>query len=67
LVKELIDWMTCERARLSRHNEVAKAEDGCLWIYGTSDQPTIAFTDRGMEYLQELLAEHKRSKASPRP
>ena len=41
-------------------------EDGCLWIHGTSDQQTIAFTDRGIEYLQQLLAEHKRRNASPR-
>jgi transposase len=30
LVSELIDWMTRERARLSRHNEVAKAFDYML-------------------------------------
>ena len=30
LVSELIDWMTRERARLSRHNEVAKAMDYML-------------------------------------
>ena len=30
LVRELIDWMTRERARLSRHNEVAKAFDYML-------------------------------------
>jgi transposase len=30
LVAELIDWMTRERARLSRHNEVAKAMDYML-------------------------------------
>jgi transposase len=30
LVTELIDWMTRERARLSRHNEVAKAMDYML-------------------------------------
>jgi hypothetical protein len=41
-------------------------EDGCLWIYGTGDEQTIAFTDRGLEYLQEMLPQHKRRKASPR-
>jgi len=30
LVRDLIDWMTRERARLSRHNEVAKAMDYML-------------------------------------
>jgi hypothetical protein len=37
-------------------------EDGCLWIYGTAEEPTLAFTDRGLESLQELLAEHGRTK-----
>jgi hypothetical protein len=41
-------------------------EDGCLWIYGTNDQQTLAFTHAGIEYLQELLAEHKRNQSSPR-
>ena len=27
LVNDLIDWMKCERGKLSRHNEVAKAMD----------------------------------------
>jgi hypothetical protein len=34
-------------------------EDGMLWIYGTGDEQTIAFTDAGLESLQELLREHK--------
>jgi hypothetical protein len=42
-------------------------EDGCLWIYGTGDQQTIAFTDRGLECLQELIADHKRNALPPRP
>lgn len=41
-------------------------QDGCLWIYGTDDHQTIAFTPDGMEYLRELLAEHKRNQSSPR-
>jgi len=24
-------------------------EDGCLWIYGTADEQTMAFTDRGLD------------------
>jgi len=42
-----------------------ESEDGCLWIHGINDQQTIAFTPAGMEYLRELLAEHKRNQ-SPR-
>ena len=41
-------------------------EDGCLWIHGTGGQETIAFTERGLEYLRELVSEHNRKKASPR-
>jgi hypothetical protein len=41
-------------------------EDGCLWIYGTNDQQILAFTPAGMEYLGELLAEHKRNQSTPR-
>jgi hypothetical protein len=41
-------------------------EDGCLWIYGTDDQQTIAFTLAGMEYLREMLPQYKRNRSSPR-
>lgn len=41
-------------------------EDGCICIYGTADQETIAFTSRGMETLRQLLSEHDREKAPPR-
>jgi hypothetical protein len=41
-------------------------EDGRLWIYGTGDQQTIAFTEWGLENLREILAEHKRRQAPPR-
>src|SRR6266436_6655965 len=34
-------------------------EDARLWIYGTDDQQTVAFTADGMEYLRELLPEYK--------
>jgi hypothetical protein len=41
-------------------------EDGCLWIYGTDDQQTIAFTPAGIENLRYLLAEQKRNWSLPR-
>ena len=41
-------------------------EDGHLWIYRTGDQQIPAFTDRGLECLQEPIAEHKRTPSSPR-
>jgi hypothetical protein len=42
-------------------------EDGCLWIHGTDDQQTIAFTAQGLEYLRELISERERSSTPPRP
>ena len=41
-------------------------EDGYLWIYGTSDQQTMAFTERGLESLRELISDLRRSTSSPR-
>jgi hypothetical protein len=41
-------------------------EDGCLWIHDIGEQQTIAFTDRGLENLQELVSEHKRRTSPPR-
>jgi hypothetical protein len=41
-------------------------EDGCLWIHGTDDQQTLAFTPNGMEYLREMLTEYKRNRSTPR-
>ncbi|MER9902827.1 hypothetical protein [Mesorhizobium sp. M0130] len=34
-------------------------EDGLIWVYGPGDQETIAFTDFGIEQLQELIAIHR--------
>jgi hypothetical protein len=42
-------------------------EDGCLWMYATGDQQTMAFTERGLQSLQELIADHKRNALPPRP
>jgi hypothetical protein len=41
-------------------------EHGCLSIYDTGDQHTVAFTPAGMDYLREMLPEHKRNRSSPR-
>jgi hypothetical protein len=40
-------------------------EDGMLWIYGTADQQTPAFTKWGLENLRQLIPEYKRRKSSP--
>ena len=41
-------------------------EDGCLWIHGTAYEETIAFTNRELESLREMPADHKRSQPSLR-
>jgi len=35
-------------------------EEGRLWVYDADDISTMAFTDRGLENLKELLADLKR-------
>lgn len=42
-------------------------EHGCLWIYDSDDQHTVAFTSDGMDYLREMLPEYKRDRSPPRP
>jgi hypothetical protein len=34
-------------------------EDGLIWVYGPGDEQTMAFTDFGIEQLQELIAIHR--------
>ena len=36
-----------------------KPEDGCLWLHETDNQDTKASTDRGVEYLRQLVADRK--------
>ena len=40
-------------------------EDGCLWIYDTDDEQTVAFTPDGIEYVREMLPEYKRNRSPP--
>jgi len=42
-------------------------EDGRLWIYGTGEQQTIAFTQHGIECLRELIADLRRDTTPLRP
>ena len=34
-------------------------EDGRLWIYDTGDRETLAFTERGVECLKELIEDQR--------
>jgi hypothetical protein len=42
-------------------------ERGCLRIYDTGDEQTIAFTSDGMDYLREMIPQYKQNRSSPRP
>jgi hypothetical protein len=35
-------------------------EDGLIWVYGTDEDPVMAFSDDGIECLRDLIAEHRR-------
>ena len=41
-------------------------EHGCLWILGTGDQETTAFTEYGVERLRETIDEEKRCGRAPK-
>lgn len=41
------------------------AEDGCLWVYGIDDDAVIAFTQFGIECLQEIIADHRAAGTAP--
>ena len=34
-------------------------EDGLIWVYGPGDESLMAFSDFGIESLQELISLHK--------
>ena len=34
-------------------------EDGCLTVWGTGDRSMTAFTRDGVEYLEQLIKDHK--------
>jgi hypothetical protein len=34
-------------------------EDGCLFVYGVTDEATLAFTRDGIDNLKELIEIHK--------
>jgi hypothetical protein len=34
-------------------------EDGCIWVLGPDDESTLAFTQQGVESLQQLIEDRK--------
>ncbi len=39
--------------------EEMEPEDGLIWVYGPDDEGVMAFSDDGIQCLQELIALHK--------
>jgi hypothetical protein len=42
-------------------------EDGCLWIYGIGEDGLRAFTQFGIECLQELINDQRTAAGAPKP
>jgi hypothetical protein len=42
-------------------------EDGCLHIYGLGDDGITAFSDYGIEYLQQIIADERAAGNAPPP
>jgi hypothetical protein len=40
-------------------------EDGCLWVYGIGEDGTPAFTQDGIEYLQQIIADARATGNAP--
>ncbi|MDO9713486.1 hypothetical protein [Paracraurococcus lichenis] len=39
--------------------EQLEPEDGYLWVYDSGDRETLAFTQRGVESLKELIEDQR--------
>jgi len=42
-------------------------EDGVIWVYGVGEERVMAFTDFGIEGLQQIIAEHRAQRSAPQP
>lgn len=42
-------------------------EDGVIWVYGVGDDGVMAFTDFGIEILQQIIAERRAQGRAPPP
>ena len=41
-------------------------EDGCLWVYDSNDREVQAFTQYGIECLQQLIADERAAGTAPK-
>jgi hypothetical protein len=42
-------------------------EDGAIWVVGTAEHETQAFTEYGIQVLRDLIAEQRRARTAPPP
>jgi hypothetical protein len=40
-------------------------EDGCLWVYGVAEDGVVAFTQYGIECLQQIIADQRAAGRAP--
>jgi hypothetical protein len=40
-------------------------EDGCLWVYGVGEDGVVAFTQDGIECLQQIIADERAAGRAP--
>jgi hypothetical protein len=40
-------------------------EDGCLWVYGVGEDGVPAFTDDGIECLEQIIADERAADRAP--
>lgn len=50
---------------LDEISEEMDPEDGRIWVMGTDEWSTKAFSDRGMECLKEIIEEYERQGRKP--
>jgi hypothetical protein len=43
------------------------SEDGCLRVYGIGEDGVTAFTDDGIEYLKQIIADERAAGRAPPP
>jgi len=40
-------------------------EDGCLWVYGVGEDGVPAFTEYGIEFLRQIIADERAAGRAP--
>ena len=54
-LKRAAQILECDEELLWHISDQLEPEDGMLWIYDTEEIKTLAFTQRGIESLKEII------------